>query len=155
MTGSDSTVVPLSRSRATRRQAAPPVATTHQLVAARTKWEMGLVIPAHITQALDALGLAGVDVHGPEIDRACGVEEPTLDQWEEGTLYPRWEQLLRLSEVTGKPPGYFMAPVQQVVSGLQTSMAFHVPTGSIEFPVLSYTRTALVAARQFGVTADM
>lgn len=51
-------------------------------------WAAGHVIPDRITTALNAEGL-----YGPEVDLACGVEEPAVDEWEAGTRYPSWEQL--------------------------------------------------------------
>ncbi|GAA3878678.1 hypothetical protein GCM10022243_49240 [Saccharothrix violaceirubra] len=117
--------------------------------AARQKWLQGLVVPAHITMALDAAGL-----HGPEVDWACGVNEPDVDNWESGLLYPRWEQLLRLAEITSRRPMYFMAPVHQITSIYDTSMRFHlVPGDRHPLPVHRYRYRALVDARQWGVRA--
>lgn len=58
--------------------------------------------PGRITAALN---LAGLD--GPEVDRACGVEEPAVDMWEAGTLVPTREQVEALATLTGFPPAFF------------------------------------------------
>jgi hypothetical protein len=58
--------------------------------------------PARITTALDAAGL-----WGPEVDRACGVEEPTVDLWESGELVPTREQVEALAELCGVTPVMF------------------------------------------------
>jgi hypothetical protein len=114
----------------------------------RTKWAMGLVVPAHITVALDAL-----DLYGPEVDAACLAREPEVDEWEAGRLYPKWEQVVALAELTGKQPDWFMAPVH-TLSAFETSMRFHLPRGEkLSMPVHRFTRKALDAARRIGVTA--
>ena len=59
-------------------------------------------VPFRITTALDT-----ADLHGPEVDAALGVPEPTVDLWEEGKLVPTDEQLHRLAELTGFPVDYF------------------------------------------------
>jgi hypothetical protein len=116
---------------------------------ARQKWLMGLVVPAHITMALD-----GADLHGPEVDGACGVQEPAVDNWEAGRLYPTWEQILRLAELTGRRPSYFMAPVHQVTSIYDTSMRFHLPPGERHpLPIHRFNHKALIEARKWGVRA--
>jgi transcriptional regulator with XRE-family HTH domain len=58
--------------------------------------------PKRITLALDAKGL-----YGPDVDRACGVEEPAVDQWETGELVPTPEQLVKLAALTGVTVGFF------------------------------------------------
>lgn len=72
------------------------------LAEARAAWERGTVRPYAITRALDARGL-----YGPEVDVACGGAEPMVDLWEAGELYPTWEQLLALAELTGFPVAFF------------------------------------------------
>lgn len=59
-------------------------------------------IPYRITTALDM-----ADLHGPEVDAALGVPEPTVDLWEEGKLVPTGDQLERLAELTGFAVEYF------------------------------------------------
>jgi hypothetical protein len=119
---------------------------------ARQKWLMGLVVPAHITMALDGAGL-----YGPEVDWACGVQEPAVDNWEAGRLYPSWEQILRLAELTGRRPSYFMAPVHQVTSLYDTSMRFHLSFAErhpmLPLPVHRFNHQALINARKWGVRA--
>ncbi|MFD2421633.1 hypothetical protein [Amycolatopsis pigmentata] len=66
-------------------------------------WRSGCVSPWRITAALDLR-----DLYGPEVDEACGVTEPAVDMWEAGQLYPTWEQLLALAELTHFPPGFFV-----------------------------------------------
>lgn len=58
--------------------------------------------PERITTALDAAGL-----DGPEVDRACGVEEPAVDLWESGELVPTRQQVEALAKLTGFPPAFF------------------------------------------------
>lgn len=72
------------------------------LTEAQAKWRRGAVYPDSITAALDMQNL-----YGPEVDKACGVEEPAVDMWEAGELYPTWEQLLALSALTGFPVHFF------------------------------------------------
>lgn len=65
-------------------------------------WREGLISPRVITAALDSRAL-----YGPEVDRACGVEEPVVDQWEAAQVYPSWEQLQALARLTGVAPAFF------------------------------------------------
>lgn len=85
---------------APRRALAYAAATQNQ--AARRDWEAGLIAPYLITTALDMCRL-----DGPGIDEACGVEEPTVDLWESGLVYPTWEQLCALAQLTGFAPAFF------------------------------------------------
>jgi len=73
------------------------------LAEARRGWERGLVRPWYITNALDAKGL-----DGPDVDHACGVEEPTVDLWEAGEIYPTFKQLCALADLTGMLPSWFV-----------------------------------------------
>lgn len=66
-------------------------------------WRRGEVNPSALTMALDSRGL-----YGPQVDIACGVREPAVDQWEAGTLYPSWEQLQSLAALTGYPVQFFV-----------------------------------------------
>lgn len=70
--------------------------------AARADWAAGLIAPYLITTALDMCSL-----HGPSVDEACGVTEPTVDHWESGLVYPTWEQLCALAQLTGFAPAFF------------------------------------------------
>lgn len=62
-------------------------------------------VPERITAALDIRGL-----YGPEVDRACGVEEPAVDLWEAGDLVPTREQVEGLARLTGFPVRFFYLP---------------------------------------------
>lgn len=66
--------------------------------------------PSRITHALDNAGPAMERLEGPEVDRALGVEEPTVDLWETGELVPTDEQVRRLAVLTGWPVGWFYQP---------------------------------------------
>jgi transcriptional regulator with XRE-family HTH domain len=66
--------------------------------------------PTRITAALNLRGL-----YGPEVDAACGVEEPAVDMWEAGKLVPTPNQIRRLARLTGFPVAYFyQRPVQHI-----------------------------------------
>lgn len=103
---------------------------------AHRKWRAGLVVPHNITIALDAQGLVG-----PEVDAACRAEEPEVDLWEAGRLYPRWDQLQALAELTGKIPRWFTEPHRGVPVDM-TSLRFHLPPSQVRAletpPVLRY-----------------
>lgn len=75
-------------------------------------WRDGLLSPRAITAALDMRQL-----YGPEVDRACGVQEPAVDQWEAGQLYPSWEQVEALSRLTGFPVRFFTRAHDGEISG--------------------------------------
>jgi len=84
-------------------------------------WRAGELQPYMITNALDAMGL-----FGPEVDRACGAEEPDVDLWEAGKLYPTWRQVLLLAKLTGKTPR-FLCTRREPLQPEHTSMRFHMP----------------------------
>lgn len=65
-------------------------------------WAAGRVIPDRITSALDEK-----ELYGPEVDLACGVEEPAVDEWEAGDRYPTWEQLRALARLVDRPVWLF------------------------------------------------
>lgn len=65
-------------------------------------WRLGLVSPLAITTALDLR-----ELYGPDVDRACGVDEPAVDMWEAAQLYPSWVQLEALAALTGFPVLFF------------------------------------------------
>jgi hypothetical protein len=134
--------------RIVRARAEADESRARALEIGREKWAMGLVIPAHITIALDAL-----DLYGPEVDAACLAREPEVDEWEAGRLYPQWEQVVALAALTGKQSDFFMAPVH-TLSAFETSMRFHLPRGEkLPLPVHRFTSGALSAARRIGVQA--
>ncbi len=112
------------------------------LEAAQEAWRRGQVIPHRITTALDLRAL-----YGPEVDAACGVQEPAVDEWEEGVRYPTWEQLLALAELTDFPVKFFttMLPAAPIRVS-DTTLAFHAK-GRLEDrePVLAFTPDAIKA----------
>lgn len=113
--------------------------------AAYDAWGRGLVVPHRITSALDIRQL-----YGPEVDHACGVEEPAVDQWEEGVLYPTWEQLCALAELTDFPVEFFTQPVRpsDVIRVADTTLIFHIrdPKALVDRePVLAFTAEAIAA----------
>jgi hypothetical protein len=109
---------------------------------ARSAWERGLVKPWRITAALD-LG----QLYGPEVDRACGVEEPAVDRWEAGELYPTWEQLEALSRLTNFPVAFFTSDAPPIDEGTAFICSrMRQPTGPVKDPVLQFSHEALVLA---------
>lgn len=90
----------------TAQQATEIARRKHQCAADEQKtyraWKAGHVTPWRITAALDLRNL-----YGPEVDEACGVQEPCVDMWEDGHLYPTWEQLYALAELTDFPVRFF------------------------------------------------
>jgi hypothetical protein len=63
-------------------------------------------VPARITEALD---LRKMD--GPEVDLACGAQEPDVDDWEAARKVPSHEQIILLAELTRFPVSFFYRPV--------------------------------------------
>lgn len=111
---------------------------------AHEAWKRGQVIPHRITTALDLRAL-----YGPEVDRACGVKEPAVDEWEAGLRYPTWEQLLALAKLTDFPPKFFtnMLPAAPIRVS-DTTLIFHMgKRDRIEDrePVLAFTPDAVTA----------
>lgn len=112
---------------------------------AQREWAAGKVIPHRITMALDARGL-----DGPGVDAACGVEEPAVDMWEAGTLYPTFEQLCALAELCGVLPHLFTSALL-VDYPVHTSLRFHKIGGKLcdwvpPPPVRAFTPEAIAAA---------
>ena len=104
------------------------------LAIAKQKWAAGLVVPHMITLALDAR-----DLYGPEVDVACRAKEPEVDLWEAGKLYPQWDQLVALAELTGNTPNWFTEAGSGALSAFHTSMRFHVrDLGPADIPILRY-----------------
>jgi len=68
------------------------------------QWATGALAPYRITRALDA-----AELYGPDVDIACGAQEPAVDEWEAGTRYPTFEQLLALAALTHQSPDSFIA----------------------------------------------
>ena len=113
--------------------------------AAYRAWAAGHVIPDRITTALDAKAL-----YGPEVDRACGVEEPAVDEWEAGIRYPTWEQLQALAALcevttsvfTFEPQVTFTGPVI-ICDRSKRKNGCQVVTRT---PILAFTPEAIAAA---------
>lgn len=76
------------------------------------RWAAGQVIPDRITLALDEQ-----ELYGPEVDLACGVEEPAVDEWEAGTRYPSWEQLQALARLVDRPVHLFTIDREAIMTG--------------------------------------
>ena len=91
---------------------APPLDPAYEL------WRAGALVPYHLTRMLDANGL-----YGPEVDLACGAEEPAVDEWEAGTRYPTWAQLVALADLVGVQPAYLFKATDQD-AGRLTSPVF-------------------------------
>ena len=105
------------------------------------QWASGFVVPDTITLALDAMGF-----YGPEVDAACGAAEPDVDDWEAGTLYPTWEQLRLLAQLTGRTPIMFMR--QHARMATWTSAHFHWPQDEPDRPpVLEFAPEAIAAMK--------
>lgn len=103
--------------------------------AGRRRWAEGLVVPCVITTVLDAR-----ELYGPEVDAACHAAEPDVDLWEAGKLYPRWDQLCALAELTGTT-ARFLTELGYPLGVADTSMRFHLPRGervSLRAPVTRY-----------------
>lgn len=74
------------------------------------RWQNGDLRPTAITLAFDPQARGGraalfstSPFVGVWVDEACGAHEPAVDRWEQGLLYPTWEQLCRLSALTQTP----------------------------------------------------
>jgi hypothetical protein len=74
-----------------------------ELAWAHCQWEQGNVVPHYLTCAFNSRGLTG-----PDVDLACGAEEPDVDRWEAGTKYPTWEQILRTAKLCRVSPASLM-----------------------------------------------
>lgn len=118
-----------------------------KLQEAHQRWESGYLVPDRITMFLDARHL-----YGPEVDHACGVEEPAVDQWEAGELYPTWEQVLALAALCEVGPIVFtdawgptppLGPIFICSRGPGNRSRIITP----DPPILRFTREALAAHR--------
>lgn len=114
-------------------------------------WNQGLVVPCRITAALDMRKL-----YGPEVDIACGAREPDVDRWEEGTLYPTWEQLQKLADLTQVPLGFFFVPATSAPSRVWLCNRARRKKGCELYepprPVVAFTAEAIQARRRTGET---
>jgi transcriptional regulator with XRE-family HTH domain len=109
---------------------------------ARRRWTAGQVVPHRITLALDSCRL-----DGPEVDEACGVQEPAVDRWERGTLYPTWDQLCALALLTDFPVAFFAEPADE--NPIETNVHFRPIEGKPVYerqprPVLAFTEKAIL-----------
>lgn len=114
--------------------------------AAYRAWAAGHVIPDRITTALDANAL-----YGPEVDRACGVEEPAVDEWEAGVRYPSWEQLQALAALCGVTTSIFTIDPQVTFTGPVIICDRSKRKNGCQFverrnPVMEFTAEAIAAA---------
>lgn len=113
--------------------------------ASKAAHDRGELKPWRVTMALNLRQL-----YGPEVDTACDAAEPDVDDWEAGTLYPRWEQVVLLAKLVGNPVGFFYQ------GGEPATGTIFICGGSAELrremakprpdPILQYTHDALVAA---------
>lgn len=94
---------------------------------AHERWRQGMVVPHAITAMLDMH-----ELYGPEVDLACAAVEPDVDRWEAGRLYPRWDQLVALAELTCVPVSRFTMLTAPPVGIWDTSMRFHLPRPYVE-----------------------
>jgi hypothetical protein len=102
-------------------------------------WRAGEVKPYMITRCLDVKGL-----YGPEVDKACGAEEPDVDLWEAGKLYPTWQQLLLLAKLCGVTPRFLCSP-HELITVEQTSLRFHGHDAPTPPPVWGFQIDAVQA----------
>jgi hypothetical protein len=89
-------------------------------------WRAGELKPWLITMALNARGL-----YGPEVDIACGAQEPDVDLWEAGKRYPTWEQTRLLANLCGVTVRYLTA-WDEPFDARSTTMRFHVPAHELD-----------------------
>ncbi|MET3959815.1 hypothetical protein ABIE52_006750 [Rhodococcus sp. OAS809] len=73
-----------------------PEAFTEPDVEERELWRTGKLVPWYISLHLDS-----GHHEGPEVDTACLTEEPAVDNWELGHLYPSWDQTVALARLLG------------------------------------------------------
>jgi hypothetical protein len=110
-------------------------------------WAAGLLSPDRITLALDAKGL-----EGPEVDAQCLAQEPEVDQWEAGTLYPSWEQTKALAELCGVTPRFLMNRFNdplgtgvdvRAIRSAKTTLRFHAKLPDEPPPIERFTEDAI------------
>ena len=117
---------------ATRNKRAAADAT--RLSEAKQEWAAGQMQPHSITIALD-----GAEQHGPEVDIALGVMEPTVDWWEAEIVYPRWQDVLNLAELCKVLPTILTSRHLWIDPRL-TTLAYHDRGAEVGPPlVLAFT----------------
>lgn len=110
-------------------------------------WREGMLSPYQITLMLDSRGF-----HGAWVDESCNAEEPEVDLWEAGKLYPRWDQVQALAELC-KVQLLFLLQERQRLHWLETSIRFHVPHAEVlaaaaEPPIWRYPADVVAATVQ-------
>jgi hypothetical protein len=110
--------------------------------AAHRRWHDGLVVPWRITTALDIR-----ELHGPQVDVDLGVEDPSVDMWEAGILYPTWDEMLRLAVLTDFPVAFFTETPGRPVRAVDTSLRFHARLDDVDErePVLAFPPNVVAA----------
>lgn len=101
------------------------VTARHSDTVGKQRWAAGMVVPVNITRALDLM-----ELYGPEVDRACNAAEPEVDRWEEGTLYPRWDQVVALAALTERPAAWF-TQLGHPLGLLDTSLRYHLSSSEM------------------------
>jgi hypothetical protein len=111
--------------------------------AERQAWEDGRLRPFVISQALDMCGL-----YGPQVDEACGTMEPAVDMWEAGQLYPTWDELRALAELTLYPIAFFTTVAHEAIAVGDTTLRFTLQPGEEvpPQPVLCFDPFAIKSA---------
>lgn len=104
-------------------------------------WKEGRLRPFVITDALNAR-----DLYGPLVDAACGTCEPAVDMWESGQLYPTWDELKALADLTDYPVSFFTIVDHRPLRAQDTSMRFHTKVELEPEPVLCFEIAAIEAA---------
>ena len=109
----------------------------------RQAWKDGRLRPFVISQALDMCGL-----YGPQVDEACGTVEPAVDMWEAGQLYPTWDELKALAELTLYPLAFFTTAAHEAITVEDTTRRFTLQPGEElpPRPVLCFEPAAIEAA---------
>lgn len=109
-----------------------------RLAEAKREWAGGQMQPHSITIALDR-----AEQHGPKVDIALGVMEPTVDWWEAGIVYPRWQDVLNLAKLCKVVPSILTCRHTWIDARL-TTWAYHDRGAKVGPPlVLAFTPQAV------------
>lgn len=113
---------------ASRTVGVDPVGLAGQYPKLFVQWQQGGLRPSAITRAFDPKAQGGrgrmfssTQFVGAWVDEACGVHEPAINRWEQGLLYPTWEQLCKLSALTQTPLEILLAASKRPNRGLRKS----------------------------------